>query len=119
MKTVNETFSLISTSAILEIDRDELLCLVMGVDKPLGPGRLYIPNHGDFRRIRFTWRQICTIRRRLKNYKPEPLDCEAIDKVFERLLKNNRGLSAEILGSSTPAGRPHSKELLGETRDNN
>ena len=111
MKCLGDTFSLVSTAAILEIDRDELLCLVMGVDKPLGPGRLYISDHGDFKRVRFTWRQICTIRKRLKNYKPEPLDFEAVEKVFEKLLKN-RGLSAEILGDSTPAGRPHSKESL-------
>ncbi|MGB2864855.1 MAG: hypothetical protein WBC05_16125 [Sedimentisphaerales bacterium] len=117
MKTTEDTFSLISTAAILEIDRDELSYLVASVDKPLGPGRLYIPD-GHPSRIRFTWKHIQTIKKRLRNYKPEPLDFGAVEEVFERLLKN-RGLSAEILGSSTPAGGPHSKELLGETRDNN
>ena len=109
-KIKEETFGLISAALVLGFaNPDELLWLVATEAKPLG--RLpYIPNHGNPKLIRFTMKQVQFIKRKLKNYKPEPLDFEKIGKLLQ-----NGGLSAEKLGSSTPAGGPLYKELLDET----
>ena len=83
------TFSLNSVAFQLGIVNPyELLYFVATKPRPLGPGRLYIPNHGNPLLMRFTEKQIRTIKRRLKNYHSEPLDFEAIDKAIDKVLQN-------------------------------
>jgi len=81
-KTEKDTFGLASASALLELERDDLLYFITAESRPLGKLPC-IRNHNPYG-IRFTWRQIQLIKRRLKNYKPEPLDFEAIERVLKK-----------------------------------
>jgi len=101
MKNKEQTFSLTSTTAILGMTyKKNLLFLVTHL--PFGSKDLYIPNGGDFRRIRFTWAQIQKIDRKLKR----------------RGHTRTRGLSAEMLGSSCSSRKaPFNKELLNEVKE--
>lgn len=78
-----KTFNLIQAAALLGLEgRDELLFIVASENKPLG----YLPhirNHSPYD-IRFTARQIMFIAKKLKNYKPEALDFEKIEKILSK-----------------------------------
>ena len=80
---IEETFGLASASLLVGLERDELLYFVAGESRPLGK-LPHIRNHSPYG-IRFTYRQIQNIQKKLKRYKPEPLDFEAIEKLFEQL----------------------------------